>query len=324
MEEELLDLPETEELIANEVEMIEGATQAYIAKGNPKPLRVPVTTTLIFKEFGPTAFTLLISLLGAMYISSVRVGVLMEISQINLIARYVATTTGFNIGSAGNAEFIRWTAMAAFEGALLSYGLREGSKMKDQNFSKAAMFMSLAVTVVAGILAGLQLDNNLPALQGFLSTTFSVLSGVGSPVVVIFAAQNVGFLLREILGMNKAHDLEWISEMNKWKIGFDTYFPIYTNQVFGQERRKTKLHKIIDENTPPPSHPIPSRSGSALEDIRAYLKRSILMPSQIGEGPEFRMKPSVLADHLKLNAQGRKNIHTYLVRLRKLERENKF
>ena len=310
-----------EEVGEAEVKMIRGATAAYIAKGNPKPIRVPVTFGLILRKYGAYSVSLVASLLGGMYLSSLRVGILMEIQQVNTIATFVAKSVGnFDFG---NPFVARWGAMLAFEGALLSFGLREGESAKEMTFSKWALYVSLAVTIVAGVLFGLQLDDKYPVWTSGLTTLFSVLSGLGAPVVVIFSSLNVGYLLKELFNLPNTHTEDWMERLEEWKKGFNEYYPYYAGQLHGVERRH-KLKKfdegVLQQTTTKKVVVNPNSNGST-KKVRDHLKELGYKPSDVGGEAHHRLRPAQLARDTGVPES---QIHTYLYRLKQEEKQGKW
>lgn len=325
-------LAEIELRAAEEITMLKGAEQAFIARGYPRPeieeiVKERVTGRLLLKRFGPAVAMLVISLLGAMYISSVRVGVLMEITQLLLIERYQITLA--NIGSAGNTEAMRWFGMMAFEGVLAAVGFWKGQHSKSQNWSMTAYWVSLAVTIVAGILAGFTLTNN-ETVNFWFTVLFAILSGIGGPFAVAFTAENIGYVWQQMIDMDKVFEKEWQdkkkdkhSEWEKaeksWSSEFEKYIPYYMNQVYGVERRK-KLAKFDVGDV----QPADSNEGNQVEVLRNYLRERGILPSQVGKGDDFRISAEQIVKDLNLQDKEKKNIHTHLTRLRRDEREGKF
>lgn len=312
-------MEDIERLAEEEVAMLSGAEQAWIAQGNPKPIKQSVTFRYVFSHFGPSMIMLFIALIGAAYISSVRVGVLLEISQVLLIQRYNIDNL-INIGSAGNTEAIRWFGMMAFEGVLIAWGLRKGQKNEDQTWSEWAFWMSLAVTIVAGALAGFTLTS-IQAVNDALTVLFSVISGIGAPIMVAFAAENVGYVFKEIISLDKVFEEEWGVKLEEWKKEFASYVPYYMGHVYGVERRK-KLKRFDEgdlENTPR----LPSNE-SQIDVIRQYLHQNGFRPSEVGAGDSFRISPAHIVESLGLTGKAKDNIHTHLTRLRKDEEAGKW
>lgn len=326
-------LVEIEQRAAEEVAMLKGAEKAFIARGYPRPemedvVKERVTGKLLLKKFGPAVAMLIASLLGAMYISSVRVGVLMEITQLLLIERYQITLA--NIGSAGNTEAMRWFGMMAFEGVLSAVGFWKGQHSKSQNWSMTAYWVSLAVTIVAGILAGFTLTNN-ETVNFWFTVLFALLSGIGGPFAVAFTAENIGYVWQQMIDMDKVFEKEWEQRKAEkyasweqaeraWSAEFEKYLPYYMNQVYGVERRK-RLAKF-DAGEEAPSHE--NDETNQVESLRTYLRERGTLPSQVGQGADFRISAEQIVKDMNLQGKQKKNIHTHLTRLRREERDGKF
>src|SRR5688572_4473790 len=101
------------EIASEETAMVLASKQVYVQKGNPEPVEERVTFGKALARYGPESLFQLISLGGSVYVSSLRVGILMEITQLNLIDKYLTGDLGITF--TGSVEAMRWAAMAGFE-----------------------------------------------------------------------------------------------------------------------------------------------------------------------------------------------------------------
>ena len=301
------------EIEAEETAMVETAKVVYIEKGNPEPIEEKVTLGKILSTYGPESVFQMISLAGSAYVSSLRVGILMEITQYNLIKKYSLSDIGVTF--TGSVAAMRWAAMAAFEGALLAGGFYVGARLMERKHAPWVNWVALAVTVFGGALSSLTLLPNGDTLTQAVAWVFAVVSSVGAPLVVLYMAENAGFLWKEIINLQKKFHEEWLETHEEWKKGFNQEYPYLAAQLFGVERRR-KLQKF-DEGEAPTSE---QSNGSGLtERVRQHLKLSGILPSQVGDGSQYRMRAIAIADELKLVGKDREHIRQSILRLKREE-----
>ena len=208
---------------AEEAAMVAQAKKVYIERGNPEPVGEKVTLSKILITYGPESVFQVISLLGSAYVSSLRVGILMELTQLNLIAKYLTADLGVTF--LGSAESMRWAAMAAFEGALLAAGFYMGARLMERKHSQWVTWVALSVTIFGGGLSSLTLLPNGGGLTDAVAWVFAVVSSVGAPLVVFYMAENAGFLWKEIINLQKGLDKEWKVKHDEWSKGFNSRHP---------------------------------------------------------------------------------------------------
>jgi hypothetical protein len=299
--------------------MVDAAKAVFIERGNPEPAGEKVTLAKIIKIYGPESIFQLISLLGSAYVSSLRVGILMEITQFNLIAKYLASDIG--VSFTGSVAAMRWAAMAGFEGALLASGFYVGARLMERKHSDWVNWVALAVTIFGGALSSLTLLPNGDRLTQAVAWVFAVVSSVGAPLVVLYMAENMGFLWKEIINLQKKMDEEWKKNHDDWSKAFNADYPYTAAQLFGVERRR-KLQKFEEKALPVPGES--NGNGSVTESVRQYLKMAGILPSQVGDGPQYRMKAIDVANELNLEGKDRNNIRQYISRLKIEERQGKW
>jgi len=291
-----------------EQKMILSAQKIYIDKGNPKPVREKATLGKIITRFGLESIFQVASLLGAMYVSALRVGILMEITQINLIAKFLLQGTTMNLES--SIAGMRWASMLAFEGALLSAGFIIGVRLAQRKPNQVVNITALAVTMTAGFLSSLTLVNSGP-LSVFISWLFAAVSSVGAPLVVLYMAQNGGFLWKEIINLGSAFDDEYKVKLAEWKVGFEKDYPYISSQVWGEERRR-RLGKF-EAGTNSEKKESRTEDRNFAKEIRDYLEANSLTANEVGDGPGFIITPHVIAEKLGINPS---TMRTNLSRIR--------
>jgi hypothetical protein len=141
--------------------------------------------------------------------------------------------------------------------------------------------------------------------------------------VVRFTAKNIGFLWAAILRLQEDFDKKWLGALKEWQAELDKFYTYFAAHRFGVDRRK-RVNLPNDGNHNNRQEDRTNGNGSLKARVDEYLRQAGFRPSEIGDGPEFRMKPSAIADALQLSPKERNQIHINLKRLRDDETSGKW
>lgn len=319
-----------------EIEMLENGRRLYELQGRRKPvLRIAperkVTKDDVKARFGLDIALVIISTLGAAYLSAVRVGSIMEIAQMNLATTYLQGQTTSLVTN----SLVFWASMFAFEGSLVGYGLHEGRRQEGIRISQTAIFTAFAVTILAGFLASLTLVD-AGQLERGIAFVFAGVSGVAASFIAYFGAKNGGFIMQEIESMQaqydqtreelqRSYDLEYAQHMDIWEREFQAAWPRIAKQVYGQDRRRRVSwdngngHHDDDETIEEPR--IPNLRAS----IKAYMKQSGVFPSQVGDPLKgFPFSPASIAEGMGLVGKDRDSVRKYMPKWKEDEKTGRW
>lgn len=85
------------------------------------------------------------------------------------------------------------------------------------------------------------------------------------------------------------------------------------------EKRRQERNRARENEAKAREKKEDKENGSVMGVVRQHLHDAGIRPSEVGEGPQFRMKAIDIANELNLQGKARDNIRQYIGRLKKIE-----
>jgi len=208
------------EVLENDGQAIEAYLENVFSKSVPPP-EPPSREDLSFWNIAgleSSLFTL--SAIGAAILSAIRTGGLFYILEVLLIA-------SFNIDNR-IGSFFGWTSMItallAFEGFLLAYGLTEGRKSGKQEVSKHGLWISMITVVAVGIFSSFSIVSVTSEVQTGMNIFLALITGGASAFVAFFSTKNLGYILNHVRAEKNRIEAEHRNAFIEWRQeGVDAY-----------------------------------------------------------------------------------------------------
>ena len=270
---------------------------------------------------GRTAVGYAMSAIGSIIYSAIRTS-----GQFAKIVQDELTANSWNPVLTVALVFVSAAAIiSAVEGGLASWGYdrgKESGRIQTNGwFVGAAVLMS----ALAGLLPSLNVIPDSEAKIWIVEKTLwalGIVSGLGVVPLVIFGAENLGVLdtkwiefLKnkedEINQYNKALKEEYQTDIDAWNAEFkEDYRKIGRSALYHEETFTAK------RNSPAKKEKKKEVERNVTDEIRTWLKDSGYTPYDVGQ--DARIKPVQIADALQLEAgsAARKNVSTYILRLK--------
>ena len=201
-----------EEILVNDANAIDAYIENIYLKSVPPP-QAPTSEELSFWVIaGLEASLFVLSAVGAAILSAIRTGGLFYILEVKLIEKFgLDKTFGSFLG------FISMvTALLAFEGFLLAYGLTKGKESGKIQVSKTGLGVSLATVMLVGIFSSFSIVSVTNGWQSFMDILIALSTGAASSLVAFYSSENLGFILNhvrtkrnEITKLHQDSYMEW-------------------------------------------------------------------------------------------------------------------
>jgi hypothetical protein len=237
-----------ESILSQDGEAIEAYLKNIYRKSVPEP-EAPTSDDLSFwKIAGLESSMFVLSAIGAAILSAIRTGGLFYILEIKLIEKFEIDPLFGNIF--GVISMI--TALLAFEGFLLAFGLTRGKESGRLEVSRVGMVLSLITIVGAGVFSSFSIVSVTDGFQSFMNILLALITGSASAFIAFYAAENLGFILNhvtakknEILSDHQEAYMNWREDAvsaylkSHYNIRHKKSANIYNNQGNSQSQQRT-------------------------------------------------------------------------------------
>lgn len=223
--------------------------------------------------------------------------------------------------------------MLTIEGYLAAFGYNHGKQSGRIRIDWWGPGIAFFISALAGLAQSFGLlPETAPGkilLVDGVSWLLVTLSGFGVAALVYYGAENMGVIhsfwnkylkdrKQEIDNQNKEKHDTFRRELKAWQDRFEEDYRKKGREIlFGAGTYTVKR----ESNRTPQQTNSNGNLGGRISD---YLREAGLRPLDIGDGPEFRMKPSALADALNLDKKERTQIYIYLGRLKKADEQGRW
>lgn len=241
-----------EQTLVNDGDAIEAYLHNIYRKSVPEP-QPPTKQELSFwKIAGIESSLFVLSAVGAAVLSAIRTGGLFYILEVKLIEKFKLNSILGN--SLGGLSMI--TALLAFEGFLIAYGLTKGKESGKIQVSKTGMTVSIATIIMAGIFSSFSIVSVTDDFQMFMNILLALITGSASAIVAFYSSENLGFILNHVTARKNEILLNHQNAYMAWHgEAVNTYLNSTYNirhkrssKIYGNEGNRTPINQDLESD----------------------------------------------------------------------------
>jgi hypothetical protein len=249
-----------EEVLQKDGQAIEAYIEEVYSRSAPPPEPPNGDELSFWKIAGLESSLFVLSGVGAAILSAIRTGGLFYILEVLLIEKFGLNSTlgaGFGFVSMISALF-------AFEGFLLAYGLRKGKESGKINVSRTGLGISLVTVISAGVFSSFSIVNVTTGWQLLMNILLAIITGGASALIAFYASENLGFILNHVTSKKNEILSTHQKDYTRWREGA---VGAYLNSAYNiRLKRSNKIYggsnSTDSNNTSEPNHNQDKNSGS--------------------------------------------------------------
>ncbi len=201
-----------EEELVKDNKAIESYLRNIYSESAPRPTPPTEDDLSFWKIAGLESSLFVLSGIGAAVLSAIRTGGLFWLLEELLFNKFgVLKSLG---GLFGFISMI--SALLAFEGFLLGYGLSRGRKSGKMEVSQTGLIVSMVTVISAGIFSSFSIVTVTENWQAIMNVALALITGGASALVAFYSSENLGYILNhvsakktEILSNHQANYTHW-------------------------------------------------------------------------------------------------------------------
>lgn len=249
-------------------------TEEYLkliyAKKVPEPIPPTEQELSFWNIAGLESSLFVMSGIGSAILSAIRTGGLFWILEVLLFSKFDIPSLSWLGGIFGFLSMA--SALMAFEGFLLAYGLTKGKESGKMEVSKTGLIISITTVVAAGIFSSFSIVTISESWQAVMNIILALITGAASALVAYFSSENFGFILNHINAKRTEIRKKHQDEYSSWREqGVKSYTSAKNGIMKNINSMQSQVSPTSNPNIPLSEAPQSQAKKSKIEQAYDYV-----------------------------------------------------